>query len=349
MFNDSLEKQLKIAVLEGNLEIAKSLFKKGAKVEDPDWEKMLTVECFLQTENIDTRKDMLKLLLENGFDPVAIYQNSDRNNFLNDFIEFGVKEDEEDAVEIVEIILNAGVPLERDEEICPLLFSSIEANHFSLISFFIKKGVDVKQEFKNYYKKYPLSASALHECSVDIIDLLISNGADVNDKDDDGNTALHHACFMQYEETISFLIHRGADVCAENNKKLNPFHLLIYDPRPVDDYDQCLKAVIKGFSKLIFENFPNSKKYIDLIRTNPRALEHFKECQTELRLMAGTIFYGSFSYYCALKMSKNIKKLAYLTKNDEFRNAFEANLSMFPYYEYDLKMLLKDAIRVRDQ
>ena len=45
--------------------------------------------------------------------------------------------------------------------------------------------------------------------------LLISNGADVNAKDDDGSTPLHYAAHEGHKEIAELLIAKGADVNAK--------------------------------------------------------------------------------------------------------------------------------------
>ena len=49
----------------------------------------------------------------------------------------------------------------------------------------------------------------------DFAELLIDNGADVNAKRDDGRTPLHYAAFHGYKETCQMLINKGADMNAK--------------------------------------------------------------------------------------------------------------------------------------
>lgn len=48
-------------------------------------------------------------------------------------------------------------------------------------------------------------------------------------------------------------------------------------------------------------------------------------------------------------MSKNVKKLAHLTKNEEFINNFRAKLGTISMYKDDLMNLLEEAVTVRNK
>jgi ankyrin repeat protein len=66
----------------------------------------------------------------------------------------------------------------------------------------------------------------------DIAALLIEQGADPDERDHFGNTALHLA--LVYPELIELLLESGADVDAQNALGNTPLHLAVKDRRAVE-------------------------------------------------------------------------------------------------------------------
>jgi ankyrin repeat protein len=51
---------------------------------------------------------------------------------------------------------------------------------------------------------------------------LVSKGAGVNTKNDEGSTPLHLACEFASAETVRFLVSKGADVNTKNDEGSTP-------------------------------------------------------------------------------------------------------------------------------
>ena len=59
-----------------------------------------------------------------------------------------------------------------------------------------------------------LLLSACEKGYKDIVEFLVSHGADVNIRNEDGQTSLHIACDYHYFDIVTYLISHGANVCA---------------------------------------------------------------------------------------------------------------------------------------
>ncbi len=74
--------------------------------------------------------------------------------------------------------------------------------------------------------------------------LLLSQGADVQVQDRDGNTALHHAALMDRLELLSFLLFARADPEAANNQGQTALHLVT----TAGNYEACRLLLDQGAS-----------------------------------------------------------------------------------------------------
>lgn len=246
-----------------------------------------------------------------------------------------------DFMGIAKILLDLGLPVNSSDNLLgeSTFFRAMNLKNTELISLLIKNGADVTAKFESH------GLNALHYAStkkdvtiVDIIeDIILSNGAEIDSKCDEGRTALHHACLSRSDKTISFLIQKGASVGLEDEEGKTPFSLL--EPEEYsEEYEEsdvpCITAMIKEIAKVQFLNdLTVSKKDMDSIQNHLVLHETFQNCTAELNKMS----------------SKTVKKLANLTKNEEFVSKFEENLSTFTCYQNDLREILENAIVVRDE
>lgn len=73
-------------------------------------------------------------------------------------------------------------------------------------------------------------SSAISREKVEIVRLLIEQGADVTAKDKSLSTPLHLASSLGIPEIVRLLIERGADITAENESRRTPLHLASASP-----------------------------------------------------------------------------------------------------------------------
>ena len=67
-------------------------------------------------------------------------------------------------------------------------------------------------------RRKPLSAAIYAGAPVDILRVLLDSGADMNSRDDNGNTALIDAACARYTEAVKLFLDRGADVNARSTE-----------------------------------------------------------------------------------------------------------------------------------
>lgn len=254
-----------------------------------------------------------------------------------------------DAVEITEILITYGVSVNEYnyKGLSPLQLA-VSSSNLSLVSFLIEKGADVNTA--DICEKTPLF-EAISKQNVKIVDKLISSGADISAKNRGYLypewTALHLACWVQSKQITNILLRNGADIRKKTTNGETPlFKLTKWSDK---DYVKCPRSMIREFSKLIFENEPICINDMILLNDSSDDRKLLDMCTSELRQMSSTKFYGLHSYYSVLKMSKNIKKLANLTRNEEFLQRFELDLHRFRFFQDDLRFILEKAIQLRDK
>jgi ankyrin repeat protein len=105
------------------------------------------------------------------------------------------------------------------------LHYAAQRGHKEIAELLISKGADVNAKGEDGW-------TPLHEAAWDdrkeIAELLISKGADVNAKNDIESTPLHHAAYYGHKEVAKLLIAKGADVNAKDGVGRTPLHKAVY-------------------------------------------------------------------------------------------------------------------------
>lgn len=340
------EDPVRIGLSEGYVSTVKSLLKNGCKLKDQE----TLGEIVFKRKNV-WRPDMLELLFKYGLKPTLQTQNG--KNLLQQFIknldwEYADDDDYDDGadvLEVVRVLLESGIPIDEpcstDSGNTPLIYA-IKSQNAELVSYLIKKGADV-QKFAEH--EFPLYAAAAFD-NLDIVKMLVLNGVDVNTRTRAGWSPLHSACYSGdacNKSVIKFLLNKGADLNAENNSGETPlFNINL-------NHDLCVDIMVKKIAKLrSIDNSLISAKNINFILAQEKLQQHYEKYMKDLDRLANTKFYGSYSYHCVLMMSKNLKKLANLVKNEIFLENFEKNLPC-TNYKNDLRKILNAAIKMNDE
>lgn len=247
-FGANVVDPLQLALVEGSVEEVERLLKSGKKPNGPEWYVTSLINCIFWRKNIKTRKAMLSLLIEHGFD--TGFQSSAKENLLHLFIRSFVKENDYDAAEIAEILLDSGVHIhDLDFSGSSIMDYACTSKNTQLVSALIEKKFDVNR--KNGEGETPLFMAVLNDNHV-ILDLLAANCDDVNEKNRNSWTALHLACYHYEVESIKILLSKGADVNAVNRKGETPFSFLFSEERSVC-LESARKIMVKELAKLIYQ------------------------------------------------------------------------------------------------
>lgn len=323
----NLDQQLKFAVKNGNVRVSELLLKNEAKLTGEVWNDLnLVASLIFNRENLDSRKEMLELLLNNGLNFRLI--NDKAQNILHKFIDDFVKENDADAGAIGKILVDRGISMhETDRRGWKAIHYCVKKNK-QLFEFFLIEKKNLSEE----------DNILMAELFVDRI------SPEINSIVRDGCTILHGLCLSSYETGIWVALRRGANVNLLNNDNKTPFGCLRPDPVY---YDACVETMVKEFAKLNYEKRSVSQINMELVESNEKAKEFYKKCTNELKFMSIRKFYKQYNLYFFLRMS-NKRKLVNLMRNKDFVAKFKDNLDFFTCYKKDLKIIFREAIEHKD-
>ncbi|MFA5524656.1 MAG: ankyrin repeat domain-containing protein [Tissierellales bacterium] len=262
---------LHYAVRFANMPIVKRLLEKGADIDTADNEGKTALAYNLL--NID----MIKYLLNKGAN-VNHLDNEGRNLLFYE----GVK------LDLLEILSEAGIDFSIiDKEGKTALFN----NYYDLdeVKYLVEKvGLDVKQADNK-------STTPLHvvrRYKGDIIEYLVSKGADVNAIDHEGRSPLFYETprktllelgadiniidnygrtalfYVEEAEDVEILVEAGFDVNAEDHKGLRPLHYVLTQTQNWIDYD-LVKTLIDLGANVHAEDFDGNTPLETLKKHNP--------------------------------------------------------------------------------
>jgi len=108
-----------------------------------------------------------------------------------------------------------------------LLYRAVGAGRKDIAELLLSKGADVNAKANNGMTPLHLLAAALrHEYDKGVVELLLAKGADVNARDKDGKTPLHLAAEACHKDVAELLLANKAEVDAKDNTGKTPLHLL---------------------------------------------------------------------------------------------------------------------------
>lgn len=328
-------KILQVALQEGNCELLERCLYEGTILTKDKWES-LAIDDIFQHPN---RGAIIGILLKNGFATDAKWMNG--NNLLHLFTSDVNKEDE-DGKTVAELLVSSGVSAtEADNFGYTALHLSIRTKNKPLIRFLLMHSTNI---INNPTPELPLHMAVV-QADIEIINLFLHCGADIDVKDHCGKTALHVACYYHRDEIIKYLLQKGSCISAKDGTGATPLFILNSSKIECND---CSRAMILEFSKMKFDKLMIDDSDLYLTQQNQKHTELFEKCISELNEMAITIVSGSHTLYSVLKMSKNMKKLVKFIKNDNNIKNIKKNAMKLTYYKNDLNSILAEAIFLKE-
>lgn len=132
----------------------------------------------------------------------------------------------EKSYKIIELLNCIDTPL-GDDGVTPFM-KMLEKDPYNVKEFtelFMEKGVDINSA--DGRGNTPLLIHARRRCDRDVMKMLINAGADINARNDDGNTVLHYVLDKGNCELARLLIKKGADYKVYNKKGVTPVSIAV--------------------------------------------------------------------------------------------------------------------------
>ena len=206
------------AAIEGNLKVVKYLVSQGAEIDLGDRENTTP----LQNAALSGQMKVVKYLLKKGADLQKIDDNG--HNAVTWAAARG-------QTEMFEYLLKKGADIMIEGKGgTAALRSAAYYNHIDIVKLLLKKGVPLEE--RNSYGYTPLlSATSAGNCEV--MQLLIDAGADINVKLSENNESLlHNAAMSGKVDAIDLVISNGADIEARDNFGRSPIFFSLYSREP---------------------------------------------------------------------------------------------------------------------
>jgi ankyrin repeat protein len=129
------------------------------------------------------------------------------------------------------------------------LDNGISESDYEMVQKAIKNGANVNY-VHNQFNETPLFKALKSRTAIQIMDLLIQNGANVNATNIYSETVLHKACEYEDVESIMYLLRNNVKVNAKNNQGKTPLLVVLYAYIPEEDKLKVVNEFIEKGAKV---------------------------------------------------------------------------------------------------
>lgn len=235
------------AAMSGNVSIARDLLKQGA---DPN---LLNASgrSALHSAVISTSAEMVALLLKAGVDVNVFGIDSQRLSALDLALRQWAKENPTGRVggvtAVLELLLKEGMPVDRGA-LNETALDLVADGHFDVIEILQKHGVAVDPNQLINGSSHLFIAAFLGDARLEVAQLLLQLGADVNFKNPAGLSVLSLAARSGAIRLSELLLAAGANVLDKNN-----LDVLAYDLAAIYDQHELAQLLIARMNRVVPE------------------------------------------------------------------------------------------------
>lgn len=104
------------------------------------------------------------------------------------------------------------------------LLTAIAGSQLDILKYMIEKKHPDLNKRTGSNKLFPLKIATLNS-KLDVLEELLNHDVDINQKDNQGNTALHYAVFTKNYEKMKLLVQKGANPKIKNEEGITPLDL----------------------------------------------------------------------------------------------------------------------------
>lgn len=200
---------LMYACRNGHTEVAKFLIEKGAKIDFKDKAGQTALIHAITSKKIDTAK----FLIEKGADINLVDSNG--NNALIYAVEVG-------NIEFVKYLVSKGADINAESEFgITALCRAACLKSTDIAKFLIERGANIDGAKIKKSDHSPLQ-DAVYLGNMDMVKLLVNNGANVNLKNASGNSIIYFAVCQNRTEILKFLLGKNILVDALTTDNISP-------------------------------------------------------------------------------------------------------------------------------